>query len=42
MVTVVLIGNQSTQRHGPWLITPRGYNGDFAKDNSSHKNTEEV
>jgi cobalt-precorrin 5A hydrolase/precorrin-3B C17-methyltransferase len=42
MLTVVLIGNQSTQRHGPWLITPRGYNGDFAKDNSSHKNTEEV
>lgn len=27
MLTVVLIGNQSTQRHGPWLITPRGYNG---------------
>ncbi|MBE9138379.1 precorrin-3B C(17)-methyltransferase [Nodosilinea sp. LEGE 07088] len=26
MLTVVLIGNQSTQRHGPWLITPRGYN----------------
>ncbi|MBE9155416.1 precorrin-3B C(17)-methyltransferase [Nodosilinea sp. LEGE 06152] len=27
MLTLVLIGNQSTQRHGPWLITPRGYNG---------------
>ncbi|MFQ4135096.1 precorrin-3B C(17)-methyltransferase [Nodosilinea sp. PGN35] len=27
MLTVVLIGNASTQRHGPWLITPRGYNG---------------
>lgn len=26
MLTVVLIGNQSTRRHGPWLITPRGYN----------------
>ncbi|MGB3310467.1 MAG: precorrin-3B C(17)-methyltransferase [Nodosilinea sp.] len=25
MLTVVLIGNQSTQRHGSWLITPRGY-----------------
>ncbi len=29
MLTVVLIGNQSTQRHGPWLITPRGYNGNL-------------
>ncbi|WP_052050759.1 precorrin-3B C(17)-methyltransferase [Leptolyngbya sp. KIOST-1] len=29
MLTVVLVGNQSTQRHGPWLITPRGYNGQF-------------
>jgi cobalt-precorrin 5A hydrolase / precorrin-3B C17-methyltransferase len=27
MLTVVLVGNQSTRRHGPWLITPRGYNG---------------
>jgi cobalt-precorrin 5A hydrolase / precorrin-3B C17-methyltransferase len=31
MLTVVLIGNQSTQRHGPWLITPRGYNGNIAR-----------
>ncbi|PSN11701.1 precorrin-3B C(17)-methyltransferase [filamentous cyanobacterium CCT1] len=30
MLTVVLIGNQSTRRHGPWLITPRGYNGSGA------------
>ncbi|HSM80240.1 MAG TPA: precorrin-3B C(17)-methyltransferase, partial [Nodosilinea sp.] len=29
MLTVVLIGNRSTQRHGPWLITPRGYNGNI-------------
>ncbi|WOD37542.1 precorrin-3B C(17)-methyltransferase [Nodosilinea sp. E11] len=29
MLTVVLIGNQSTQRHGPWLITPRGYNANL-------------
>lgn len=29
MLTVVLVGNQSTQRHGPWLITPRGYNGNL-------------
>lgn len=27
MLTVVLIGNQSTRRHGDWLITPRGYLG---------------
>ena len=32
MLTVVLIGNQSTQRHGPWLITPRGYNGNLGGD----------
>ncbi len=32
MLTVVLIGNQSTQRHGPWLITPRGYNGNVGSD----------
>jgi cobalt-precorrin 5A hydrolase/precorrin-3B C17-methyltransferase len=25
MLTVVLIGNQSTQRHGDRLVTPRGY-----------------
>jgi len=27
MLTVVLIGNASTLRHGHWLITPRGYLG---------------
>lgn len=27
MLTTVLIGNQSTRRHGNWLITPRGYLG---------------
>lgn len=27
MLTVVLIGNASTLRHGNWLITPRGYLG---------------
>lgn len=27
MLTVVLIGNASTLRHGDWLITPRGYLG---------------
>lgn len=27
MLTVVIIGNQSTRRHGDWLITPRGYLG---------------
>ncbi|WP_017711949.1 precorrin-3B C(17)-methyltransferase [Prochlorothrix hollandica] len=27
MLTTVLIGNQSTYRHGDWLITPRGYLG---------------
>ncbi|MGF1517112.1 MAG: precorrin-3B C(17)-methyltransferase [Nodosilinea sp.] len=32
MLTVVLIGNASTQRHGPWLITPRGYNGNLGGD----------
>jgi cobalt-precorrin 5A hydrolase/precorrin-3B C17-methyltransferase len=26
MMTVVLIGNQSTDLAGPWMITPRGYN----------------
>lgn len=25
MLTTVLIGNQSTQTHGDWMITPRGY-----------------
>ena len=25
MLTVVLIGNQSTRTHGEWMITPRGY-----------------
>ncbi len=25
MLTVVLIGNQSTQQYGQWVITPRGY-----------------
>lgn len=34
MLTVVLIGNASTQRHGPWLITPRGYNGNLGGDMS--------
>jgi len=27
MLTVVLIGNQSTRQHQDWLITPRGYLG---------------
>ena len=27
MLTVVIIGNQSSSRHGDWLITPRGYLG---------------
>jgi cobalt-precorrin 5A hydrolase/precorrin-3B C17-methyltransferase len=27
MLTVVLIGNQSTRQHQDWLITPRGYMG---------------
>ncbi len=27
MLTVVIIGNQSTRRYGDWLITPRGYHG---------------
>jgi cobalt-precorrin 5A hydrolase/precorrin-3B C17-methyltransferase len=27
MLTVVLIGNQSTQRQGQWMVTPRGYLG---------------
>ncbi len=27
MLTVVIIGNQSSSRHGEWLITPRGYLG---------------
>ncbi|MEM8602731.1 MAG: precorrin-3B C(17)-methyltransferase, partial [Cyanobacteria bacterium P01_H01_bin.121] len=34
MVTVVLIGNQSTRQHGQWLITPRGYLG--FTDNAKH------
>lgn len=25
MLTIVLIGNQSTRTHGEWMITPRGY-----------------
>ena len=25
MLTVILIGNQSTHTHGEWMITPRGY-----------------
>jgi cobalt-precorrin 5A hydrolase/precorrin-3B C17-methyltransferase len=25
MLTIVLIGNQSTQIHTHWMITPRGY-----------------
>lgn len=25
MLTVILIGNQSTRTHGEWMITPRGY-----------------
>jgi cobalt-precorrin 5A hydrolase/precorrin-3B C17-methyltransferase len=25
MLTVILIGNSNTRRHGDWLITPRGY-----------------
>lgn len=33
MLTVVLIGNQSTRQHGDWLITPRGYLG-FGEGNS--------
>ncbi|HIK44303.1 MAG TPA: precorrin-3B C(17)-methyltransferase, partial [Leptolyngbyaceae cyanobacterium M65_K2018_010] len=27
MLTVILIGNQSTRQHQGWLITPRGYSG---------------
>ncbi|MCM1982865.1 precorrin-3B C(17)-methyltransferase [Lyngbya confervoides] len=27
MLTLVLIGNQSTRRYGDWIITPRGYSG---------------
>lgn len=27
MLTIVIIGNQSTRRYGDWLITPRGYLG---------------
>jgi cobalt-precorrin 5A hydrolase/precorrin-3B C17-methyltransferase len=27
MLTIVLIGNQSTRTHGDWMITPRGYLG---------------
>ena len=27
MLTTVLIGNQSSQRYGPWIVTPRGYLG---------------
>jgi cobalt-precorrin 5A hydrolase/precorrin-3B C17-methyltransferase len=27
MMTVVLIGNQSTGLAGPWMVTPRGYSG---------------
>lgn len=27
MLTTVIIGNQSTQRHTDWMITPRGYMG---------------
>ncbi|MDJ1183947.1 precorrin-3B C(17)-methyltransferase [Roseofilum casamattae] len=26
MLTTVLIGNQTTRRSGPWIMTPRGYN----------------
>ena len=26
MLTTVLIGNQTTRRLGPWMMTPRGYN----------------
>ncbi|MBD2088464.1 precorrin-3B C(17)-methyltransferase [Microcoleus sp. FACHB-1515] len=33
MLTVVLIGNQSTRQHGDWLITPRGYLG-FGEESS--------
>jgi len=25
MLTMVLVGNRQTQRHGSWLVTPRGY-----------------
>ncbi|NJN04672.1 MAG: precorrin-3B C(17)-methyltransferase [Leptolyngbyaceae cyanobacterium SL_1_1] len=25
MLTTVLIGNHSSQRYGPWIVTPRGY-----------------
>ena len=27
MLTIVLIGNQSSRFHGSWIITPRGYLG---------------
>ena len=27
MLSLVLIGNQSTRTHGEWMITPRGYLG---------------
>lgn len=27
MLTIVLIGNQSTRTHADWMITPRGYSG---------------
>jgi cobalt-precorrin 5A hydrolase/precorrin-3B C17-methyltransferase len=27
MLTIVLIGNQSTRTQGDWMITPRGYLG---------------
>lgn len=31
MLTVVIIGNHSSSRHGDWMITPRGYLGNLGK-----------
>lgn len=36
MLTTVLIGNQSTQTHGDWMITPRGYLGFDANTAGMH------
>lgn len=35
MLTVLIIGNQSTRTHGNWMITPRGYMGFSDPDNET-------
>jgi cobalt-precorrin 5A hydrolase/precorrin-3B C17-methyltransferase len=39
MLTTVLIGNQSTQTHGDWMITPRGYLGFEAESTGGNSPT---